>query len=206
MLYLMNFDQQRRSQIQAYSLGVLCAFLSLDVHGCANIPDFPFQEVPIIKTAQDYDALRNHPRQFQNQPFQLAGRIVRAEKNPGVVTFKAEWLPFPENTYAGPEERSTPEPQPHRLFYMHFSGTVDHDGRRQGNEFLLVGQMTGMEDMVTLQGLTKSIPSFKIQCLHIWKTAGTDLYEFIWMDPFDDRYPPPLEETYCVAQSYSKNS
>jgi hypothetical protein len=121
----------------------------------------------------------------------------------GGVTFKAKWLPFPENTYAGPEARSTPEPQPHRPFFIHFSGAVDDDGRRQGNEFLLFGPMAGMKDMVTLQGLTKSIPSFNIQCLHIWKTAGTDLYEFIWMDPLDGRYPSPLEETYCASQSPS---
>ena len=203
MLYVMNIDQQRCSWIRADSLGVLCALLTLVVHGCAHLPSFPFPGVPIIKTAQDYDAVRNHPRQFQNQPFQLAGRIVRAETTPGGVTFKAEWLSFPEDSYAGPEARSTPEPQPRRPFLMHFSGAVDYDGRRQGNEFLLVGHMTGMKDMVTLQRLTKSIPSFNIQCLHIWKTAGTDLYEFIWMDPLDDRYPPPLEETYCVAQSPS---
>jgi hypothetical protein len=46
---------------------------------------------------------------------------------------------------------------------MYFSGIVDHDGRRQGNEFLLVGHMAGLEDMVTLQGLTKSIPSFNVR-------------------------------------------
>ena len=143
--------------------------------------------------------------QFQGQSFQLAGRIIRAETTPRGVTFKAEWLPFPTDTYSGPEARSTPEPQPHRPFFMHFAGTVDDDGMRQGNEFLLLGQMAGLEDMVTIQGLTKAIPSFTVQCFHIWKTAGTDLYEFIWMAPLNMRYPPPLEETYCVAQKLSKN-
>ena len=183
----------------------LCALLTLIVHGCAHLPSFPIPGVPIIKIAQDYDAVRNHPVQFQNQPVQLAGRIVHAETTTRGVTFMAEWLPFPENTYSGPETRSTPEPQPHRLFHMHFSGTVDDDGKRQGNEFLLFGHMAGLEDMVTLQGRTKAIPSFNVQCIHIWKTAGTDLYEFIWMAPLTMGYPPPLEETYCVAQRRSKN-
>ncbi|MDR4485739.1 MAG: hypothetical protein R3B95_21530 [Nitrospirales bacterium] len=183
----------------------LCALLTLIVHGCAHLPSFPSPGVPIIKIAQDYDAVRNHPVQFQNQPAQLAGRIVHAETTTRGVTFMAEWLPFPENTYSGPETRSTPEPQPHRLFHMHFSGTVDDDGKRQGNEFLLFGHMAGLEDMVTLQGRTKTIPSFNVQCIHIWKTAGTDLYEFIWMAPLTMGYPPPLEETYCVAQTRSKN-
>ncbi len=63
----------------------------------------------------------------------------------------------------------------------------------------MVGTMRGMREMVTLQGLTKSIPSFQAECMHVWKTAGTDLYEFIWTDPTDNRYPPPLEDTYCVG-------
>ena len=201
----MNIGHQPFSRIQIYSIGVLCALLPLAVQGCTQLPAFPFPGVPIIKTAQNYDEIRTHPGQFQNQPFQLAGRIVRAETTPRGVTFKAEWLPFPEDTYSGPEARSIPEPQPHHPFFMHFSGTVDDDGQSQGNEFLLIGHMTGLENLVTFQGITKAIPSFNVQCLHIWKTAGTDLYEYIWMIALDGRYPPPLEETYCVAQSPSKN-
>lgn len=115
----MNIDQQGFPRLQMYSIGVLCALLTLGVHGCAPICSFPFSGVPIIKTAQDYDAARNHPMQsmqFQNQLFQLAGRIVHAETTPRGVTFKAEWLPFPVETYSGPEARSTPEPQPHHPF------------------------------------------------------------------------------------------
>lgn len=192
-------------RMQLDCLGVLCALLTLVVHGCAHLPTFPIPGVPIIKTAEDYDTVRNYPMQFQDQHVQLAGRIVRAETTTEGVTFKAEWLPFPENTYSGPETRSTPEPHLHRPFYMHFPGTVDDDGKRQGNEFLLIGHMAGLKDMVTFQGQTKAIPSFNVQCFHIWKTAGTDLYEFIWMAPLNMRYPPPVEETYCVDQPISKN-
>jgi hypothetical protein len=83
MLQVMNIDQQRFSWIQLGFLGVLYALLTLVVHGCAHLPSFRYPGVPIIKTAQGYDAVRCHPRQFQNQPFQLAGRIVRAETTPG---------------------------------------------------------------------------------------------------------------------------
>lgn len=187
------------------SLVIGCVLLALVVHGCAHLPTFPIRGVPIIKTAEDYDAVRNRPIQYHNQRVQLAGRIVRAETTTRGVTVKAEWLPFPENTYSGPETRSTPAPQPHRSFYMHFPGPIDDDGKWQGNEFLLIGHMAGLQDMVTLQGQTKAVPSFDVQCLHIWKTAGTDLYEFIWMAPLNMRYPPPLEETYCVDQTISEN-
>lgn len=106
--------------MQLACLDVLCALLTLVLHGCAHLPSFPIPGVPIIKTAKDYDAVRNHPMQFHNQPVQLAGRIVPAETTLEGVTFKTEWLPFPENTYSGPETRSTPEPHLHRPFYMHF--------------------------------------------------------------------------------------
>jgi hypothetical protein len=150
--------------------------------------------VPIIHTSQDFDELTTDPMQFQHLSIQLAGRIRGAKTTNGGVTFLAEWVPFPNNTYAGPETRSLP--RSHRLFFMHFSGIVDEEGKSQGNEFLLFGRMTGLENMVTLQGNVRSIPAFHVHCLHMWKTAATDLYEFIWMH--DDRYPPPLEETYCI--------
>jgi len=108
----MNIDHQTSSRRQIYAIGVLCVLLTLTVHERADIPAFPFPGVPIIKTAEDFDAARNHPIQFQGHSFQLAGRIIRAQTTTRGVTFKAEWLPFPENTYSGPETRSTPEPQP----------------------------------------------------------------------------------------------
>ena len=186
-----------------YSIGVLCALLTHAIQGCAPIPSFPFPGVAILQTSQDFDALKNDPMQFQNLSIQLAGRIRGVETTKKNLTFLAEWLPFPKDTYAGPETRAFP--RTNHLFFMHFSGTIDDEGRSQGNEFLLLGQMAGLEDMVTLQGRTRAIPYFNVQCLHIWKTAATDLYEFIRMNPLNNPYPPPLEETYCVPQSTYKN-
>ena len=200
----MNIDQRPISRFRIYRIGVLFALLTVPMQGCSPIPTFPFPGVTIIKTPQDFDDVKNQSKQFQNHSFQLAGRIRGAKTTPQGVIFLADWLPFPEDTYAGPETRSTP--RSYRLFYLHFSGPVDDDGMSQGNEFLMVGQLAGLEDMVTLLGSTKAIPSFTAQCLHVWKTAFTDLYEFIWMLPSDGRYTPPLEKTYCVASSPFKTS
>ena len=90
----MNIDQQRFSWIQLDCLCVLCALLTLAVHACSHLTSFPFPGMPIIKTAQDYDVVRNHPRQFQNQPFQLAGRIVRAETTPEGWPLRQSGYPF----------------------------------------------------------------------------------------------------------------
>ncbi len=188
------------SRIQVYCI---CALLNLAAHGCAPIPTFPIPGVTIIQNSQDFDDIKNQSQQFHDHSFQLAGRIKGTDTTPTGVRFLAEWLPFPADTYSGPETRSLP--RTYRPFYLHFSGPVDDDGKSQGNEFLMVGHLTGLEDMVTLAGNTKAIPSFTAQCFHVWKTAFTDLYEFIWMGPLSMRYPPPLEETYCVASSPSKN-
>lgn len=176
-------------------------FLTWIFGACAPLPDFPFPGATIIENQPLYNSLRKRPKDFQGRRVQLAGRIIYSETTSKGVTVLAEWLPFPEDTFAGPETRSTFRSV--RPFYMDYEGPIDHDGRRQGNEFLIVGTMTGLGEMVTLHGLTKSIPAFRVQCMHVWKTAGTDLYEFIWTDPTDDRYPPPLEETYCVSSHSS---
>ena len=175
--------------------------LLLGVNGCSPLSTFPFPETTIIKTEQDFSALNHRSPHAKNRALQLTGRIIRSEMTPQNVSFHAEWLPFPENVIAGPERLSTG--QFNRRFSMQFSGAIDGDGRRQGNEFLMVGQFVGMQETWTLHGISKSIPHFLVQCLHIWKTADTDLVEFIWMDPLDESYPPSLEETYCVSSSTS---
>lgn len=184
------------SRTQIYSGALLYALLFLTVSGCASLPTFPFPEATIIKTQQDFAQLTSRPMQSQDNDVQLAGRIISVETTRKGVTFLAHWLPFPKDAFSGPETRSFE--MTNQRFSMDFSGNVDDDGKRQGNEFLMLGKLTGTRDMVTLQGITKSIPYFTVQCLHVWKTAGTDLQEFIWMDPRDESYPPPLEDTYCA--------
>ena len=190
---------QALTRIQMFSMIVLSVWPSLVISGCTPVPTFPSTNSTIIKTLQDFDAMKYPSTQFQDRTVEIAGRIIQAESNPRDTTFLAEWLPFPDLKFTGPESSSTGLVS--RRFSLQFSGAMDHDGKRQGNEFLMVGKWMGMQDMITLQGLTKSIPTFTAECLHVWKTAGTDLSEFIWMDPLDESYPPPLEETYCVSSS-----
>ena len=195
----MNIEDHVSLGVQIVSVGVLWASFFLLISGCASLPIFPFPDATIIETQKDWERIKNPSLDSQNQTFQLAGRIIRAEVTEEGVSFLANWLPFPTNAFDGPSTRSIGSPN--RPFFMHFSGPVDHDGRRQGNEFLLLGQLVGMQDTTTFHGFTKSFPLFTVQCLHVWKTAGTDLQEFIWMDPGDDRYPPPLEESYCLHKT-----
>ncbi len=179
-------------------VALLSALLSLNLNSCAPpSQDFPLPNATILHNSEDFDEIRRDLEEFQHRDFQLAGRIIRTHTSPTGVIFLAEWLPFPHNTFAGPEAKSTG--LSFRRIAMHFPGTVDHDGRRKGNEFLMAGTLTPVPESVDYRKIPTSIPHFSVQCLHVWKTAGDDLAEYIWMDPFDDRYPPPLEDTYCVA-------
>ena len=183
------------------ALGILSVLFSSNFHGCAPVQTFPLSKAAILQTSKEFDEVRWDLQKYQHHEFQLAGRIIRAETIPTGVVFLAEWLPFPKNPFVGPEAKSTS--LSFRRISMHFSGTVDHDGQRKGNEFLMVGTMGARPKSVAYQNIPASIPYFTVQCLHIWKTAGDDLVEYIWMNPLDDRYPPPLEETYCVPPSLS---
>lgn len=165
---------------------------------CVHPSDFPENGTPTIKTQAELARLVTHPKLYMKQPFKLAGRIIRAESIKQDVVILAQWLPFPDDTFSGPElEEDSGEPR----FVIRYSGTIDPDGIVQGNEFLVLGKGLGTQEIVTLEGMTRVVPVLRAQCLHIWKTAGTLLYEFIWSDPRDDRYPPPLEDTYCVQSS-----
>lgn len=120
---------------------------------------------------------------------------MRAETTGQGVKILAEWLPFPEGPSDGPGGASPGEAD---RFYALFQGTIDEQGLKRGNEFVLTGRVTGQEEFTTLLGLRRQVPVLLVECLHVWKTAGTDLREFQNMGPLDLRYAPPLEETYCT--------
>ena len=86
---------------------LLWACLSIAFYGCAHHPTFPYPGVSVLQTTEDFEALRTDPLRFRKQDVQLAGRLIGVKETPEGIRFLAEWLPFPENTYAGPETRST---------------------------------------------------------------------------------------------------
>ncbi len=181
-----------------FSLGMLCALLYLS--GCTPHQDFPLPKASILQNSEDFDEIRRNLEEFQQHNFQLAGRIIWTETTPTGTIFLAEWLPFPKDAFEGPEAKSTG--LSFRRIAIQFLGTIDHDGRRKGNELLMAGTLIPAPEAVGYSRIPTSIPHFSAQCLHIWKTAGDALAEFIWMDPYDDRYPPPLEDTYCSPPKF----
>lgn len=162
---------------------------------CAHQPDFPANGRPAVETAEQFARLSRPVRAQGGRGVRIAGRLVRAEATSRGFKLLAEWLPFPERPSEGPGGTSPGEG--HR-FYALFQGMIDEQGLKRGNEIVLTGRVTGQEEFITLQGLHRQVPMLLVECLHVWKTAGTDLREFQTTNPLDLRYPPPLEETYCT--------
>ncbi len=114
-------------------MSILCVWLFLTVDSCAPVPTFPDIRTTIIRTPQDFAGVKDPTFQSQNDTLQLAGRIIRSETTLKGVTFHAEWLPFPENTFAGPESLSTG--LFNRRFSMLFPGIIDHEVGDKGMSF-----------------------------------------------------------------------
>ena len=178
-------------------VAVLCALLAASV-ACAPRPIFPENGSPAIDTRAEIDALVSRAEPFRGKPVMVAGRLVRAELDENGITILADWLPYPEDTYSGPIQEAD---EPGLRLYLLYPGAIDELGLWQGNEFLAKATPAGVRDLTTLQGISQPIPLLRVECLHVWKTGASDLAEFVWMDPIDQRYPPPLQETYCVTPS-----
>ena len=190
-------DSRAVRSVTHFALVLLCIpCLFSPLLSCTHQPQFPDNGRPAIVTTDQF-AWLSHPAQSPiNEGVRIAGRLVRAETTGQGVKILAEWLPFPTGPYDGPGGDSQGE---RYRFYALFQGAIDEQGLERGNEFVLTGRVSGQEDLMTLQGALQQVPVLLAECLHVWKTAGTDLREYQEMAPVDLRYPPPLEETYCTA-------
>ena len=175
----------------------ICAFLAA-CEACAHRPVFPENGAPPIDTPAKLVALVSNAERFRGQDVKVAGRLVRGELDENGITILADWLPYPEDTYSGPIQ--TADGTGLRFFLL-YPGAIDSMGLWQGNEFLARASTAGVRELIGLQATSQPLPVLRAQCLHVWKTGASDLSEFVGMDPLDDRYAPPLQETYCVTAS-----
>lgn len=183
-------------RVTQFSLVLLAASgLCFMLPSCAHRAHFSDNGRPAIVTVEEFVQLSSATPAPHARGVRLAGRLIRAEATEKGWKALAEWLPFPTGPYAGPGGAS---PGEDLNFYLLFAGPIDEEGLEQGNELVMTGRVFAMEELTTLLGLRRPVPVLLAECLHVWKSAGTDLRDFQQMDPLDDRYPPPLEETYCA--------
>ncbi len=176
-------------------IGVLIVLIGMA--SCHHVPHFPENGLQPIRETEDFAQLVGSSDYPVGTRIRLAGRIVRTEEKPWGFLLLADWLPYPQDTFVGPIR---PSPTTEARFFLRYVGPIDEDGRYRGNEFMAFGALLEPHEYFTAQGILRKVPFVKAECLHVWKTAGTPLEEFANMDALDDRYPPPLEETYCLKR------
>ncbi len=169
------------------------ALLVFVAQGCASGPTFPMNGATTFKASSEFGVLVAKPDTYQGRAIRLAGKIVSVEATDQGTMITAEWLPFPVPGQNGPGPAPQGEPQRFRLLYP---GQLDPMGRWYGNLFVVAGAMKGTTNMITLAGLTRTMPFVEARCIHVWKTGDSELSDFA--ADVEQVGFPPLEQTYCT--------
>ena len=162
------------------------SFLLVILAGCASAPIFEGNGSQALKSESEFGVLTAQPDVYQGRAVKLAGRIVGVESTNGGTLVSAEWLPYPDVEYVGPNEMERVRDRKFTIFYP---GTLDAKGRQYGNKLLVVGKV-GDPQSISSRGA----PYVMAKCLHVWKT-GNDAIEIQPDDEFIGY--PVVEETYC---------
>ena len=155
------------------------------VAGCSSAPFFPTNASQILQSEAEFGVLKAEPDVHQGRIVKLAARMVNAKPlNQGTLVL-AEWLPYPQVEYEGPDDTGWVSKGVISVFYP---DTLDAEGSLPGNKFLVIGEV--VRDTHTALSLSQ----ITARCLYVWKTGNADLGE-----P-DDEYDA-LEEMYCAEDA-----
>ena len=165
----------------------IVAALLLIVWGCSSPTQFPTNGNHALKAESDFGVLTAQPDAYRGQAMKFAGRIVSVESTDQGTLVLAEWLPYPNREYDGPEDEGVVTG---KQFTVMYPGKLDADGSLYGNKFLAVGQIESGKSMRGSGDATTELPQMNARCLHVWKT-GTSALEWV-----DNEYDIE-EETYC---------
>lgn len=171
-------------------LGVVGLFAL--AQGCASVPTFPTNDSKAVGTTSEFGVLVAKPDVYKGRAIRLAGRLVGVETSEQGMLMLAEWLPFPTNPDEGPTEMLMAQG---RRFAVFYPGTLDEQGTLHGNKFLAVGEMGESKSIVTLEGISQSIPYVVARCLHVWETGGDEIED---APDVENTGYPPMERTYCT--------
>ena len=155
------------------------------VSGCASAPIFEGNGSHTLKSESEFGVLTAQPDVYQGRAVKLAGRIVGVESTNGGTLVSAEWLPYPDVEYVGPNEMARGGGK----FTIFYPGKLDAAGRQYGNKLLVVGKVDKTQSMSA-----RGAPHVMAKCLHVWKTGADE----IEIQPDDEFIGHPVsEETYC---------
>ncbi len=145
---------------------VFAASMFLIFTGCAASSTFDMNGSQALKSESEFGSLTARPDVFRGKAIKMAGRIIGVETTSSGTMMTAEWLPYPDVEYEGPEDTGVVTEKQFTLFYP---DALDVEGRLHGNKFLVLGTMESTQGMMV--GKTGALPHVTARCLHVWKTG-----------------------------------
>ena len=122
---------------------------------------------------------------------QVGGRIISVAHSQKGFVVTAHELPLKDSS-SPPNETA----RPIGLFVFLFLGEIDPTGIQPGNEFVLVGEVEGVE-VVQTDTVRRPVPFLIVHCIHVWKTGSFAMADFPHLPA---GYSPLEEQTYCLPQ------
>jgi starvation-inducible outer membrane lipoprotein len=128
---------------------------------------------------------------FKGRVAQVGGRMISVRHSEKGNLITAHELPL--------EDRSSPpneKVRPIGLFVFLFPGEIDPAGIQTGNEFVLVGEVEGVE-VVQTDAVRRAVPYLIARCVRVWKTGSFAMADFPHLPA---GYSALEQQTYCLPQ------
>ena len=167
------------------------ALLFLVLTGCASPPTFENNGSQALQSESEFGVMTAQPDVFQGRAVRMAGRIVGVESTDQGTMVTAEWLPYPQTEYEGPEDSGMVALDRFVFFYP---GKLDSEGSLHGNKFLVIGKKEGVQSLVNFGGTYDEFPYISARCLHVWKTGDAAIET---QPDVEFTGYPVAEQTYC---------
>jgi starvation-inducible outer membrane lipoprotein len=167
--------------------------LSLMCSGC-SYQVFPSDVLNGVDHNFDFARWRMAPNQIQPTKAQLGGRIVETQTIGGTITIITAELPIVQYPAYGPKQAKSKGE-----FAISYQGEVEKPFLHPGNRLMVVGKTHGTK-MVLVDDVVRSLPNIEADCIHVWKTGGTDIADYASSGA---GYGVLEEETFCASTSSS---
>lgn len=122
---------------------------------------------------------------------QVGGRMISAHSSEKGMVVTAHELPLKDGS-SPPNEKA----RPMGLFVFLFAGQIDAAGIQPGNEFVLVGEVEGVQ-VIQADSVRRPVPFLIARCIHVWKTGSFAMADFPHLP---SGYSPLEQQTYCLPQ------
>jgi starvation-inducible outer membrane lipoprotein len=122
---------------------------------------------------------------------QVGGRMISARFSEKGTIITAHELPLKDGS-SPPDEKA----RPMGIFVFLFAGQIDSAGIQPGNEFVLVGEVEGVE-LVQTDTVRRPVPFLVARCVHVWKSGSYAMADFPHLP---GGYSPLEQHTYCLPQ------